>query len=89
MCTLKINHPDVIQKQNHKRFRKSEPSSVTKKGNVDYQFDPEEKDFEELLAWESDLPGFPPELLLRYTIQLIKVSLKEITALRLKAGTKQ
>ena len=63
---LRENHPDVIQ-QGHKRnsgtktSRKSGTSGVTNKGNVDYQFDPEEKDFEELLAWETDLPGFPPE----------------------------
>jgi hypothetical protein len=44
------------------------------KRKIDYQLEPEEKDFEELLAWENDLPGFPADLLLRYTKQLIKVS---------------
>ena len=84
---LKANHPDVIQ-QGHKRnsgtktSRKSGTSSVTNKGKVDYQLDPEEKDFDELLAWENDLPGFPPELLLRYTIQLIKVSRQEVQQLK-------
>jgi hypothetical protein len=44
------------------------------KRKIDYQLEPEEKDFEELLAWENDLPGFPADLLLRYTKQLIKLS---------------
>lgn len=55
-----------------------------KEHTVDYQLEPEEKDFDELLAWENDLPGFPPELLLRYTIQLIKVSKEQIRILKAK-----
>ena len=78
---LKENHPGVIQK-GHKSSTKSRTSGVTNKGKVDYQLDPEEKDFDELLAWENDLPGFPPELLLRYTVQLIKVSREEIKQLK-------
>lgn len=41
---LKENHPDVIQQQNHKRFTKSKPSSVTTEQEQDiiWQIDPKD-----------------------------------------------
>ena len=46
-----------------------------------FEFDPEEKTFEELLTFETDVPRFPPELLLKYTIRLAKVSREKVRQL--------